>query len=489
MSTKKWSVIFYLIVIVIALLGLLAYLPGLEFLGSVKEDYIPMAPSTSASFIVFGAAILFLINEYSFRFLKSFLLLLVLLVTVFGFLDLLGYFLGKDLNFEETFIHTSQTINGIPVARMSPATGAFFVIAGIIITLQYLNWKDQKTGKLIEYFRGWLNIILLAGGVVFYLAYIYGTPLLYNKESTIPMALTTAVAFISLSLSLLFLSKNSFPVHLFSKDTTKSYLFRYVLMLVFLSVIVSSITIYFSESLSTVNPAFVASGFTIIVLFIGAIIANIISKHLSIVIEKQKEKIHKSKKKLEKSEKKFRTLFETMTQGVVYQNKKGEIISVNPAAEKILGLTLDQMLGRTSIDPRWKTIDKDGNKLPGEKHPSMITLQTGEAIKDTLLGVFNPITNDHVWILVNSTPQFKKGSTKPFQVYSTFLNITDRRKAEMELNDLKNSLEQQVNEKTQELNKRIAELEHFHEVTIERELRMEELRQEIERLKTSDTKL
>jgi len=43
------------------------------------------------------------------------------------------------------------------------------------------------------------------------------------------------------------------------------------------------------------------------------------------------------------SEEKHRLLFETMAQGVVYQDAEGVIISVNPAAERILGLTSEQM--------------------------------------------------------------------------------------------------------------------------------------------------
>jgi PAS domain S-box-containing protein len=57
----------------------------------------------------------------------------------------------------------------------------------------------------------------------------------------------------------------------------------------------------------------------------------------------------------------YRNLFETMAQGIVYQNSKGEIISVNNAAESILGLTYDQMTGRTSMDPRWKSVHENGS--------------------------------------------------------------------------------------------------------------------------------
>jgi len=35
--------------------------------------------------------------------------------------------------------------------------------------------------------------------------------------------------------------------------------------------------------------------------------------------------------------------------------------------------------------------------------------------------------------LINSTPQFHKGSKEPYQVYSTFSDITDRKRAELEV--------------------------------------------------------
>ncbi|MBD3263028.1 PAS domain S-box protein [Candidatus Woesearchaeota archaeon] len=138
----------------------------------------------------------------------------------------------------------------------------------------------------------------------------------------------------------------------------------------------------------------------------------------------------KAERDLRNSEKKYHTLFDTMAQGVVYQDAGGEIISANPAAQRILGLSLDQMQGRTSLDPRWKAVDKNKNELPGEKHPAMISLKTGKTVDNFIQGIFNPKKNDYVWIIVNSSPQFKKGADKPYQVYSTFLDITKQMKAE-----------------------------------------------------------
>ena len=76
------------------------------------------------------------------------------------------------------------------------------------------------------------------------------------------------------------------------------------------------------------------------------------------------------------SEEKHRTLFETMTQGVVHQDAQGHIVSANPAAERILGLSRDQILGRASRDPRWRAVREDGSDFPGDLHPAMVALRT-----------------------------------------------------------------------------------------------------------------
>jgi PAS domain S-box-containing protein len=135
------------------------------------------------------------------------------------------------------------------------------------------------------------------------------------------------------------------------------------------------------------------------------------------------------------SETKYRTLFETMAQGVVYQNNTGEITSANPAAERILGLTLDQMQGRTSVDPRWRTIHEDGSDFPGEAHPAMVALQTGEKVHDVVMGVYNPVEETTRWIKVNAVPQFRDGESTPYQVYTTFDDITERKQAEKALQE------------------------------------------------------
>ena len=138
----------------------------------------------------------------------------------------------------------------------------------------------------------------------------------------------------------------------------------------------------------------------------------------------------KAEQALRKSEEEHRHLFETMAQGVIYQDADGKIISANPAAERILGLTLDQMQGKTSMDPHWQMVKEDGTPVTGTEHPTMIALQAGEKVGPVTRAVFHPDKNSHVWLNIIAIPLFQPGEEKPFQVYATFEDITERKQAE-----------------------------------------------------------
>ena len=131
-----------------------------------------------------------------------------------------------------------------------------------------------------------------------------------------------------------------------------------------------------------------------------------------------------AEKEREEENSRFKLLFDSLNQGVVYHKKDGSIIDANSAAQKILGLSLEQMKGKKSIDPNWKAVYEDHTIFPGEKHPAMVALKTGKPVKDVIMGIFNPETEGYSWIKVNATPLFKNSESTPYQVYANFEDIT-----------------------------------------------------------------
>ncbi|MGD8863141.1 MAG: ATP-binding protein [Myxococcales bacterium] len=128
----------------------------------------------------------------------------------------------------------------------------------------------------------------------------------------------------------------------------------------------------------------------------------------------------------------YELIVSSLAEGVVVQMADGEIRACNPAAESILGLTFDQMSGRTSADPRWRAIHEDGTSFPGDEHPAMVSLKTGAPVRDVVMGVHKP-GGELTWISVSAQPLFHPGETSPYAVVATFTDITAHKLAEAQL--------------------------------------------------------
>ncbi|HEY9669463.1 MAG TPA: GAF domain-containing protein, partial [Coleofasciculaceae cyanobacterium] len=139
-----------------------------------------------------------------------------------------------------------------------------------------------------------------------------------------------------------------------------------------------------------------------------------------------------TEEELRESEERYRSVIKTMAEGIVLQQADGTITACNASAEHILGLSADELMGRTSIDPQWKSIHEDGSPFPGEEHPTMVTLRTGEPQSNVLMGIHKP-NGTLTWILINSQPLFRPGETKPYAVVCSFSDITERNRAEKTL--------------------------------------------------------
>lgn len=138
---------------------------------------------------------------------------------------------------------------------------------------------------------------------------------------------------------------------------------------------------------------------------------------------------------LQISEQKHRQLFETMSQGVIYYDAGGRILSANPAAEQILGFSLDSMTGQTYQAPKWKVLREDDSPLPAEAHPIAVSLRTGRRVDGQIIKLVNPQKDKKHWLSISAIPLFHDGADKPYQLYSTFEDITERKHAEEAMNE------------------------------------------------------
>lgn len=150
---------------------------------------------------------------------------------------------------------------------------------------------------------------------------------------------------------------------------------------------------------------------------------------------------------LRDSEARYHSVVTALSEGIVINAKDGGIVDANEAAQKILGLSLEQMMGRTPIDPLWRAIRENGSPFPGEEHPGAVTLRTGKPQYNVVMGVHKP-DGTLTWILINSQPIFQAGETLPASVAASFVDITERKRADQILKNTNAELERRVELRT-----------------------------------------
>lgn len=133
-----------------------------------------------------------------------------------------------------------------------------------------------------------------------------------------------------------------------------------------------------------------------------------------------------------KSEEKYRTLIQKIQTAVVVHGDDTQIITCNAKAQELLGLTEDQLLGKTSIDATWHFYREDMSVMPIEEYPVNKVMATRKELRNYTIGIHRPDNKNDVWVLINADPVFSdKNSIN--QVIVTFIDITDRKKTEEEL--------------------------------------------------------
>lgn len=130
----------------------------------------------------------------------------------------------------------------------------------------------------------------------------------------------------------------------------------------------------------------------------------------------------------EKNERRLAIMLEVMSEGVVLQDSDGQIMLSNPAAEEILGLSNDQLSGRTSLDPCWRSIYEDGSDYPGSEHPAMQALASGASFHDQLMGIHKP-DGTLTWISINAVPIINPATGKPDSAVASFSDVTELKKS------------------------------------------------------------
>jgi len=132
---------------------------------------------------------------------------------------------------------------------------------------------------------------------------------------------------------------------------------------------------------------------------------------------------------LRKSEEEYRSLLQSVQVGVVVHGPDTSILFSNPQASQLLGLTPDQMRGKTAIDKAWCFIREDETSMPLEEYPVNQVLATNQPLTDLTLGILRLDREGPTWVQCNAHQDWDTNGNLR-QVVVSFADITARKQAE-----------------------------------------------------------
>ena len=139
----------------------------------------------------------------------------------------------------------------------------------------------------------------------------------------------------------------------------------------------------------------------------------------------------RAERALRASEERYRTLVDSLIEGIVVRNREGVAITCNASAVRILGVPAESLLGPLR---GCEFLDADGAPCLGGEEPSAITLRTGRPCSDVILGVRRPDAEVR-WLQVNTSPIFGEDPAAPEAVVVSYLDVTERHRSAAALRD------------------------------------------------------
>ena len=140
----------------------------------------------------------------------------------------------------------------------------------------------------------------------------------------------------------------------------------------------------------------------------------------------------RSEDALRKSEERYHSVVAVLSEGIIIQDATGTIIDSNASAQQLLGLSVDEITGRTASDPCWEAVREDGTPYEADLHPSIVTVRTGQPQHEKVMGVNSPGFGQR-WISINTQPLYRQDAENPYAVVASFTDVTQRRQLEADL--------------------------------------------------------
>lgn len=125
------------------------------------------------------------------------------------------------------------------------------------------------------------------------------------------------------------------------------------------------------------------------------------------------------------SQESYHQLVANLDIGIGVYSENAMPIECNKAAFELLGLSKEQFMGNSAMDPYWKVTHADGKKFETYDFPIVDVITNYKPRLGVIMGVSRPLLNDKVWLEVNTHPIMNTDGTIS-HVFCTYKNVSER---------------------------------------------------------------
>lgn len=127
----------------------------------------------------------------------------------------------------------------------------------------------------------------------------------------------------------------------------------------------------------------------------------------------------------------FKRLIQGLHVGMLIYGVDGELLLSNRQARSLLGLPEAQTWDDAAIDQVGQLVQEDGSPFGGFTQLVREFVQSGVAGHNTVIGVYRPMNEERIWLLVNIRAEYNRGQLEWITI--TLNDITDLRHTESAL--------------------------------------------------------
>jgi len=398
---------------------------GQLFLIRISQSYVPISPDSALFFVIYGMIMVYISYGRAGCYRKR-LVSLLILTSIYGLVQFTDLFFDFYIDWEALLLPPNLPAGVTAKVNMSPYTGLLFLISGISMIL-YLCAKDRKIW--ID-FSSVCGLLVMLGGFIASIGYLFGTPFLYGGHTS-PLAAITSVCFLFMGCGLVAMSRaQSALMSPFVGHKASARLSRAILPIILVMVLVQG---YVIEK-GLINEAFFSAMLTLLIMLINSIVIVRMSQSIFSRADKAEQERCRAEQELYHSRQMLQAILDNIPQRVFCKDYQSRYIWCNQAFANDAGFECpEQVVGMNDYDMPWKNYAGVYNPYDAR------VIKFGESryhfVEPTILADGN-----EAWIRISIMP-ISDPNGAIYGILGVYENITEQHHAEEKLLQAKNDAE------------------------------------------------